>query len=115
LRRLRRATSHSGVLLAADMDDRFVHGFACARGRVVARRRLPRSGDAQLEAAPLRVALETALAERPRTPGAHEAEQARIVAAAFARPGLALAAVRHDVPRLAAAVAAAREQVPLRR
>ena len=71
--------------------------------------------DCFVRLAPLAVALETALAERPRTPGAHEAEQARIVAAAFARPGLALAAVRHDVPRLAAAVAAAREQVPLRR
>ena len=35
LGRLRAAAARSGVLLAADMDDRFVQAFACAGGRVV--------------------------------------------------------------------------------
>ena len=50
------AAAH-GVLLAPDTDDRFVQAFACAGGRVVARRRLPRAGDGRLEAEPLLAAL----------------------------------------------------------
>jgi DNA polymerase-3 subunit epsilon len=91
--RLRRARSRSGVLLAADLDDRFVQAFACARGLVVARRRLPRSGDAMLEIAPLVVALEAGLTGLPAVFEPEQAEAARIVGAAFARPGVHLRAV----------------------
>ena len=52
LGRLRAAAARSGVLLAADTDDRFVQAFACAGGRVVGRLRLP-VGHAALECAPL--------------------------------------------------------------
>src|SRR3954471_11766314 len=65
LGRLRAAAARSGVLLAADTDDRFVQAFACAGGRVVGRRRLPRAGDAALECAPLIAPLRTALAAGP--------------------------------------------------
>jgi hypothetical protein len=91
--RLRRASSRSGVLLAPDLDDRFVQAFACARGLVVARRRLPRSGDGMLEIAPLVVALEAGLTGRPSVFEPEQAEAARIVGAAFARPGVHLRAV----------------------
>src|SRR6476620_5613422 len=43
IERMRRARGRHGVLLAPDTDDRFVQAFACAGGRVVARRRLPRT------------------------------------------------------------------------
>jgi hypothetical protein len=109
------------VLLAADVDDRFVHAFACARGQVVARRRLPRSGDARLEIDALLSALASALAG-PGPPGcafpAAEAEGARIVAAALARPGRDARAVPVSAETLAGArerIAARREWVPLRR
>src|SRR3954469_20957140 len=46
LGRLRAAAARTGVLLAADMDDRFVQAFACAGGRVVARRGVPPAGGA---------------------------------------------------------------------
>ena len=57
LGRLRRAAQRSGVVLAPDIDERFVQAFACAGGRVVARRRLPRGGDGRLEADALVAAL----------------------------------------------------------
>ena len=64
IERMRRARGRHGVLLAPDTDDRFVQAFACAGGRVVARRRLPRAGDGRLEAEPLLAALAHAVAER---------------------------------------------------
>ncbi len=42
------------------LDPRFVNAFACTGGRVVARRRLPRSGDGMLECRPLAAALSAA-------------------------------------------------------
>jgi hypothetical protein len=108
----------SGFLLAPDVDGRFVQVFACARGRVVGRRRVPRAGDGRLELAPLTTALEAALgaAQAPLEP--ERAEQARVVAAAFARPGLETRAVAvADAGALAAAAAEAarlRRTVPLR-
>jgi excinuclease UvrABC nuclease subunit len=118
LARLRSATSRSGVLLAADIDDRFVQAFACAGGRVVARRRLPRAGDAMLEAEPLAAALREAMA-RPASPlAADQADAAAVVAAAFARPGRDVIAIPIPAGSLhgaALAVAARRSRVPLRR
>ncbi|MGZ4430883.1 MAG: exonuclease domain-containing protein [Gaiellales bacterium] len=110
LDRLRRARRHRGVLLAADLDPRFVQAFACAGGRVVARRRLPRAGDAALEIAPLLRALAAAAAdEDPLEPG--EADAAGVLAAAFVRPGRVLRAVPGaDAP----GIARARRSVPLR-
>ena len=74
--RLRRAAARTGVLLAADLDARFVNAFACSGGRVVARRRLPRAGDGLLECRPLAAALVEAASappaplapDRPRPP-----------------------------------------------
>jgi DNA polymerase III subunit epsilon len=110
LERLRRARRHRGVLLAADLDPRFVQAFACAGGRVVARRRLPRAGDGALEIAALLRALEAAGAgEEPLEPA--EADAAGVLAAAFARPGRLVRAVPGaDASR----VARARLSVPLR-
>ncbi len=113
--RLRRAARCGGVLLAADLDDRFVQAFACAGGRVVARRRLPRAGDAVLEIAPLLLAMDTATGGRPVPFGPEEAEAARIVSAAFARPGVALRAISSTGgPGLASAVSRLRGAVPCR-
>ncbi|HEY0388180.1 MAG TPA: exonuclease domain-containing protein [Gaiellales bacterium] len=118
LARVRRAVQRSGVVLAADLDDRFVQAFACAGGRVVARRRLPRAGDAVLEAAPLVASLGAALdgPAPPLEPG--QADVAHVVAAALARPGrdLATVAVRPgDIDGVVRRIAAARERVPCRR
>jgi DNA polymerase III subunit epsilon len=109
--RLRRARSRSGVILAPDTDDRFVQAFACAGGRVVARRRLPRAGDGRLEAEPLLAALAHGLAERPAPFSPTAAEQARIVSTALVRPGRSLRAVAVDA---AGAMAAAARVVRLR-
>jgi DNA polymerase-3 subunit epsilon len=118
LARLRNAAKRSGVLLAADIDDRFVQAFACAGGRVVARRRLPRAGDAMLEAEPLAAALREALAQPAATLAADQADAATVVTAAFARPGRDVVAVpitQDAISRAASAVAARRARVPLRR
>jgi DNA polymerase III subunit epsilon len=118
LARLRSAAARSGVLLAADIDDRFVQAFACAGGRVVARRRLPRAGDAMLEAEPLVAALREAMARPPATLAADQADAATVVTTAFARPGRDVVAVpiaRESLDRAASAVAARRSRVPLRR
>jgi len=114
--RLRRARGRSGVLLAPDLDDRFVQAFAVARGLVVARRRVPRSGDGRLEIAPLLVALEAGMTGRPGVFEPEQAEAARIVAAAFARPGVRVRAVPlTDDGSLAGEVGRARHSVGLRR
>ena len=118
LGRLRAAAARSGVLLAADMDDRFVQAFACAGGRVVARRRLPRAGDAALECAPLITPLRAALDGQAGTaaprPGRRRASDLR-------RPsrGPAAASWRcrwaRSVASAATHIAARRGRVPLRR
>ncbi|MDX6593026.1 MAG: polymerase subunit epsilon [Gaiellales bacterium] len=118
LARLRSAAARSGVLLASNIDDRFVHAFACTGGRVVARRRLPRAGDAMLEAEPLVAALREALAQPAATLAADQADVATVVAAAFSRPGRDVVAIpirRDAVDRAASAVAKRRGRVPLRR
>jgi DNA polymerase-3 subunit epsilon len=118
LARLRNAAKRSGVLLAADIDDRFVQAFACAGGRVVGRRRLPRAGDAMLEAEPLAAALREALVQPPATLAADQADAATVVTAAFARPGRDVVAVpitQDAISGAASAVAARRARVPLRR
>jgi hypothetical protein len=117
IERMRRARRRSGIVLAPDTDDRFVQAFACAGGRVVARRRLPRAGDGRLEAEPLVAALAHAVAgpAAPFSPAA--AEQARIVSTALVRPGRALRTVAVDAGTLAAAtprVVRLRGAVPLR-
>ena len=118
LGRLRAAAARSGVLLAADMDDRFVQAFACAGGRVVARRRLPRAGDAALECAPLIAPLRAALAARPAPLRPDQADVAHLISAAFARPGRSVVAVPLGADAVASAathIAARRGRVPLRR
>jgi excinuclease UvrABC nuclease subunit len=118
LGRLRAAAARSGVLLAADMDDRFVQAFACAGGRVVARRRLPRAGDAALECAPLVAPLRSALESRPVPLRPDQADVAHVIAAAFARPGRSVVAVPLSADAVASAathIAVRRERVPLRR
>jgi DNA polymerase-3 subunit epsilon len=118
LGRLRAAAARSGVLLAADTDDRFVQAFACAGGRVVGRRRLPRAGDAALECAPLIAPLRTALAARPAPLRPDQADVAHLIAAAFARPGRSVVAVPLGPDAVASAathIALRRGRVPLRR
>jgi excinuclease UvrABC nuclease subunit len=118
LARLRRAAERTGVVLTADLDDRFVQAFACAGGRVVARRRLPRAGDAMLETAPLIASLEAALAARPSPLEPDQADVAHVVAAAFSRPGRHLAAVPirpGQTGGAAGRISAARHRVPCRR
>jgi DNA polymerase-3 subunit epsilon len=118
LGRLRAAAARTGVLLAADMDDRFVQAFACAGGRVVARRRLPRAGDAALECAPLIAPLRAALAARPAPLRPDQADVAHLISAAFARPGRSVVAVSLGPDAITSAathIAARRGRVPLRR
>ncbi len=117
IERMRRARLRNGVILAPDTDDRFVQAFACASGRVVARRRLPRAGDGRLEAEPLLAALAHGLAEPPAPFSPTAAEQARLVSTALVRPGRALRAVAVDATTIAAAaprVVRLRGAVPLR-
>ena len=117
LARLRRSSQRSGFVLAPDLDARFVQAFACAGGRVVARRRLPRSGDGLLETTALVAALAHGL-RRPAAPfSPAQADQARLVAAALARPAAALRAVAVDPGTLADAsprLVRLRRTVPLR-
>jgi hypothetical protein len=105
-------------VLAPDIDERFVQSFACAGGRVIARRRLPRAGDGRLEAD----ALVAALAHGLRSPSAPfspaQADQARVVSAALARPSPSLRAVAVDrgtVSDATARLVRLRRTVPLRR
>jgi DNA polymerase-3 subunit epsilon len=117
LGRLRRAAARSGVVLAPDVDGRFVQAFACAGGRVVARRRLPRAGDGRLEADALVAALAHGLNRPPAPFSPAQADQARIVAAALARPAPSLRAVAVDAGTLAEAtprLVRLRRTVPLR-
>jgi len=118
LARLRRAVAISGVLLAADVDRRFVQAFACAGGRVVGRRRLPRAGGAQLECEALLTALRAAIVARPCPLAPDQSEAARLIAAAFARPGRDVTAIPLPAGGLDGAtslVAVARARVPFRR
>lgn len=117
LARLRRAAARSGVVLAPDVDGRFVQAFACAGGRVVARRRLPRAGDGRLEADALVAALAHGLNRPPAPFSPAQADQARIVAAALARPSPSVRAVAVDAGTLAEAtprLVRLRRTVPLR-
>jgi DNA polymerase III subunit epsilon len=115
--RLRGAARRSGVVLAPDVDDRFVQAFACAGGRVVARRRLPRAGDGRLEAAALVAALAHGLRDPPSSLTPAQAEQARIVAAALARPSARLRSVAVEpgsLPEADGRIVRLRRTVPLR-
>jgi DNA polymerase III subunit epsilon len=118
LARLRRSAGRSGVVLAPDVDARFVQSFACAGGRVVARRRLPRAGDGRLEADALVAALAHGLRSPPAPFSPAQADQARVVAAALARPSPSLRAVAVDrgtVSDATARLVRLRRTVPLRR
>jgi DNA polymerase III subunit epsilon len=118
LARLRRSTGRSGIVLAPDVDGRFVQSFACAGGRVVARRRLPRAGDGRLEADALVAALAHGLRSPPAPFSPAQADQARVVAAALARPSSSLRAVAVDratVSEATARLVRLRRTVPLRR
>ena len=115
--RLRRASARSGVVLAPDVDERFVQAFACAGGRVVGRRRLPRSGDGLLETTALVAALAHGLRRSPAPFSPAQADQARLVAAALARPSAGLRAVAVEAGTLADAaprLVRLRRTVPLR-
>jgi DNA polymerase III subunit epsilon len=117
LGKLRTASSRAGVVLAPDVDDRFVQAFACAGGRVVARRRLPRAGDAALEVRPLVAALEAALPPAAGPLAPEQAEQARIVSPVLVRPGVAtrpLAVDRFSLATVGERIADLRPAVPLR-
>ena len=90
LRALRQARRRHGAVLAPHLDPRLVQGFAIAHGLVVARRPLPRAGDAALEASALADAIVRAAALAPE-PGplavpAERAEELRLVHATFGRP-----------------------------
>ncbi len=90
---------------------------ACAGGRVVARRRLPRAGDGRLEADALVAALAHGLHLQAAPLSPAQADQARIVAVALARPSAGLRAVAVDARTLADATARLvrlRRTVPLR-
>ena len=118
LARLRRSAGRSGIVLAPDVDGRFVQSFACAGGRVVARRRLPRAGDGRLEADALVAALTHGLRSPPAPFSPAQADQARVVAAALARPSPSLRAVAVDratVSEATARLVRLRRAVPLRR
>jgi DNA polymerase-3 subunit epsilon len=118
LARLRRSAGRSGIVLAPDVDGRFVQSFACAGGRVVARRRLPRAGDGRLEADALVAALAHGLRSPPGPFSPAQADQARVVAAALARPSPSLRAVAVDrgtVSDATARLVRLRRTVPLRR
>ena len=118
LARLRRSAGRSGIVLAPDIDGRFVQSFACAGGRVVARRRLPRAGDGRLEADALVAALAHGLRSPPAPFSPAQADQARVVAAALARPSPSLRAVAVDratVSEATARLVRLRRTVPLRR
>ena len=83
---------------------------------MVARRRVPRSGDGRLEIAPLVVALEAGMTGPPGVLEPEQAEAARIAAAAFARPGVRVRAVPLvEDGSLAGAVSRVRHSVGLRR
>ena len=117
LARLRRAAGRSGVVLAPDLDERFVQAFACAGGRVVARRRLPRAGDGRLEADQLVAALAHGLRRPPQPFSPAQADQARIVAAVLARPSAAVRALAVDAGTIGEAtprLVRLRRTVPLR-
>jgi DNA polymerase III subunit epsilon len=117
LTRLRRSSTRSGFVLAPDLDVRFVQAFACAGGRVVARRRLPRSGDGMLETTALVAALAHGLRRPPAPFSPAQADQARLVAAALARPAAALRAVAVEaggVVDAAPRLVRLRRTVPLR-
>jgi DNA polymerase III subunit epsilon len=117
LARHRTAAGRTGVVLAADIDRRFVHAFACCSGRVVARRRLPRAGDARLEAQSLVAALERAMAAPAEPFTAERAEQARLIAAVLGRSGRETRSVAVDRFTLSAAperVSRLRQSVPYR-
>ena len=117
LERMRASVRHAGVVLAPDLDDRFVQAFACSGGRVVARRRLPRVGGARLEVDALLAALALALGDPPTVLSPRHAEEARIVSAALARPGLtsrAVAVDRFTVSGAGDRVARLRASIPLR-
>ena len=117
LARHRTAAGRTGVVLAPDIDSRFVHAFACSGGRVVARRRLPRAGDARLEAQSLVAALERAMRAPPEPFTAERAEQARLVAAVLGRSGRETRSVAVDRFTLSAAperVSRLRQSVPFR-
>jgi excinuclease UvrABC nuclease subunit len=118
LARLDRAAARRGMVLAADLDDRFVQVFACSGGRVVARRRVPRLGDGALEIAPLAASLTAASAGRRAPLEPDQADVAHVIAAAFARPSRDLAVVQadnDDERTVIRRTAALRERVPYRR
>ncbi|HEX2587831.1 MAG TPA: exonuclease domain-containing protein [Gaiellales bacterium] len=118
LARLDRAAARRGMVLAADLDERFVQVFACSGGQVVARRRVPRLGDGALEIAPLAASLTAASAGRRAPLEPDQADVAHVIAAAFARPSRDLAVVQadnDDERTVIRRTAALRERVPYRR
>ena len=121
---IRRAGRRTGVLLAPDLDPRHVVAFAVVRGALVAKRRLPRSGDPGLELGAVARELERAVppaaelepqAEGPWLPAERYA-QALLLAHAFAgrAPGVVPIACAAPDALALKRIAAARRRVPLR-
>ena len=121
---IRRAGLRTGVLLASDLDPRHIVAFAVVRGALVAKRRLPRSGDPGLELAAVARALERALdpaaaieprAEGPWLPAERYAE-ALLLAHAFAGRAQGVVPIGCAAPDALALkrVEVARRRVPLR-
>ena len=100
------ARARSGVLLAPDLDDRFVQAFACARGRVVGRRRVPRGRRRRGSRSQPLVARAGGGAGRapPCRSSREQAERRGWSRAAFARPGVDMRAVPVTERRLAGRV-----------
>ncbi len=104
--------------MAPDVDDRFVQAFACAGGRVVARRRAAPHWRRGARGAAAGVGVEGGPARPRRTLLAELAEQARIVSAALVRPGLAtrpVAVDRFTVATVGERIAGLRSDEPLPR
>jgi DNA polymerase-3 subunit epsilon len=121
---IRRAGRRSGLLLAPDLDPRHVVAFAVVRGALVAKRRLPRSGDPGLELGAVASELERAFApgaalaplpEGPWLPAERYAE-ALLLAQAFAgrAPGVVPIACAAPDALAIKRVDVARRRVPLR-
>jgi DNA polymerase-3 subunit epsilon len=121
---IRRAGRRTGLLLASDLDPRHVVAFAVVRGALVAKRRLPRSGDPGLElgavARALERALESAAAIEPQAEGpwlpAERYAEALLLAQAFAGRAAGVVPIACAAPDALALkrVDVARRRVPLR-
>jgi DNA polymerase-3 subunit epsilon len=121
---IRRARRRTGVLLAADLDPRFVVALAVVRGALVAKRRLPRAGEPGLELTAVACEIERGLAAgvaiEPPAAGpwlpAERCAEALLLTHAFAGRARGVVAIPCVAPDALALrrVAGARRRVPAR-